>query len=91
MGDVVDVRPNRFLREMREHGSVDLACKTAGLPRADLEDLCRRSPKFDLTQLEAYLEFVEDAMMTETRKRLGCIRTSVINSWKARHGMNPDG
>jgi len=91
MGEIVDVRPDRFLREMREHGSVDTACRNAGMPRADLEALCRANAQFDHAQVECYLEFMEDVMMAETHKRLGCIRTSAINAWKSRHGVNSDG
>ena len=92
MGDVVDVRPNRFLREMREHGEVDTACKAAGLPRAELEDLCRVNAKFDHAQVECYLEFMEDVMMAETRKRLGRIRMSCHNALQSRHpGMSSYG
>lgn len=87
MGDVVDIRPDRFLREMREHGNADMACKAAGLPQAELEDLCRVNAQFDHAQVECYLEFMEDVMMAETRKRLGRIRTSTINAWKGRHGV----
>ena len=91
MGEIVDVRPDRFLREMREHGSVDTACGNAGMLRADLEDLCRVNAKFDHAQVECYLEFMEDAMMAETQKRLGRIRTSAIDAWKGRHGVKSDG
>jgi len=91
MGEIVDVCPDRFLREMREHGDVDTACRNAGMPRADLETLCRTNAPFDHAQVECYLEFMEDVMMAETRKRLERIRTSAINAWKGRHGVNPDG
>jgi hypothetical protein len=91
MGDVVDVRPDRFLREMREHGNVNEACKAAGLPRAELEDLCRVNTKFDLAQVEVYLEFMEDAMMAEARKRVASLRDYSLKEWQARHGINPDG
>lgn len=88
MGDVVDVRPDRFLREMRDHGNVDTACKNAGMLRADLEDLCRVNPKFDRAQIECYLEFMEDAVMSETRKLLEGARVSAVNAWKSRHGVD---
>jgi hypothetical protein len=91
MGDVIDVRPDRFLREMREHGNVDKACKASGMPRAELDDLCRVNAKFDLAQVEAHLEHIEEVIMAEARKRLGQIRVFAINSWKIRHGGSPDG
>lgn len=85
MGDVVDVRPVRFLREMRNHGSAALACKNAGMPLVALEEKCRADPKFDHAQIEAYLDFMEDGMLTEMYKRLGRIRASCHNALQARH------
>jgi hypothetical protein len=90
MGEVIDVRPDRFLRELREHGNANTACKNAGMPREELEALCRANTQFDLAQVESYLEFMEDAMMAETRKRLGHIRASAISAWKGRHEVSPD-
>ena len=85
MGDVVDVRPARYLREMRDHGSAVLASKNSGMPQADLEEHCRVDPTFDLCVIESYLEFIEEAMITETYKRLGRIRASAHNALQARH------
>ena len=86
MGEIVDVRPDRFLREMREHGTVDKACEASGMAKAELESLCRADRKFDLTQVEVFLEFMEDTMMAEVHKRLGHIRTSEMQALAARHG-----
>jgi hypothetical protein len=87
MGEVVDVRPDRFLREMREHGQVNTACKNARMPREELEALCQTNAEFDRAQIDCYLEFMEDAMMTETRNRLAHIRASAISAWKERHNV----
>ena len=85
MGDVVDVRPARYLREMRNHGSSNLAISNSGMSRAALEDLCRVDPQFDHAQVEAYLDFIEEATLTEAHKCLGRIRASYHTALQARH------
>ena len=68
MGDVIDARPERFLREMREHGTWAEASKAAGLTLDEVEQLCAENPKFDLTQIECRLEYVEESLTTEVEK-----------------------
>ncbi len=91
MGIVVDGRPDRFLREMREHGNVNTACKNAGMTCVELADLLFDSAEFDRAHVECSLEYTEESIMAEARKRLGRIRTSAISDWKGRHGVTPDG
>lgn len=86
MGDIVDVRPDRFLREMREHGEVNKACTNSGLALADLEALCIANRKFDISQVECYLEHLEDTLLAETRKLLAGARARAYSGLEVRHG-----
>lgn len=85
-GEVIDLRPDRFLREMREHGSTDQACMNSGMSYAEFEDLCKSNIKFDRAQVECFLEHIEDKIMTVARKRLGDARTKVYAQLRQRHG-----
>lgn len=86
MGDVVDVRPDRALREMREHGDVDKTCQAAGLTHDELNDLCRSNIKFDRAIIECQLEFLEEKAMTEMRRCLKVARTLAYVLLDQRHG-----
>jgi len=86
MGDVVDVRPDRFLREMREHGDWNKACRRAGMNSQELTNLCCSNIKFDRSFIECYLEFLEEKLQAEVRKRLQAARTLAYEQLEARHG-----
>jgi len=85
MGDVVDVRPDRFLREMREHGDWNKACQRSGMTIAELNDLCRSNIKFDRSFVECHLEFLEEFAQAEMRKRLAAARTLAYEQLESRH------
>lgn len=86
MSKTVDARSDSFLCALREHGDVVIACKEAGWTKAELMAYCYHNPKFDLTQVEIYLEYIEDTIMVEARKRLERIRLSEMASLAARQG-----
>jgi hypothetical protein len=86
MGDVVDVRPDRFLRELREHGNVHRAAENAGLTIAEVEAMCRASIKFDRAQIECHLEYLEEAFKAEMHRRLQATRNAFYSALKVRHG-----
>ena len=75
MGDVVDVRPERLLREMREHGDFSKACQASGMSIVELNTLCRTNIKFDRSFVECHLEFLEEKAQAEMRKRIQAGRT----------------
>lgn len=84
-GEVIDLRPDRFLREMREHGSTDQACMNSGMSYAEFEDLCKSNIKFDRAQAECFLEHLEDKIMTIARKQLSAARIKVYAAVQGRH------
>ena len=86
MGDVVDVRPDRFLREMREHGDWNKACQASGMTIIELNDLCRSNIKFDRAFIECHLEYLEEKSQAEMQKRLKAARTYAYVQLEARHG-----
>ncbi len=86
MGDVVDVRPDRFLREMRDHGDVVKALAASGMSRVEFDTLCSDNLKFDHAQVECQLEFFEDEIQTRVRKLLKVTRAAAHALLKARHG-----
>jgi len=85
MGTVIDVRPDRFLHELREYGDPVKACKVSGLSYDDLDLLAKQNVKFDRAQAEAYLEYLEDHLMAQARKHLAKAREQCMAAVKARH------
>lgn len=86
MGDVVDVRPDRFLREMREHGDWNKACQASGMTIIELNDLCRSNIKFDRAFIECHLEYLEEKSQAEMQKRLKAARMFAYRQLEVRHG-----
>ncbi len=68
--DVIDMRYDRFLRELREHGSWKIASEKSGLPEAEVSAACVENPKFDLAQVECQLEHSEEFMLNSTEKSI---------------------
>ncbi len=85
MGDVVDVRPERFLRELRDHGDWNKACQRAGMTIAELNTLCRENIKFDRSFVECHLQYLEDSVNTAARKRIRDGRTLAYKQLAERH------
>jgi len=85
-GEVIDLRPDRFLRELREHGSLGTACINSGMSIAEFNDLCKSNIKFDRAQVECFLQHIEDKIMAVARKQLGDARTKVYAELRQRHG-----
>lgn len=85
MGDVVDVRPDRYLREMRDHGNVAKALAASGMSRAEFDSTCASNIKFDRAQVECHLEYIEDQIQTQVRKLLRVTRAAAYAMLEARH------
>jgi len=97
MGDVIDIRPDRFLARLREHGDFGKACEQSGLSIDDVTDLCKSNPKFDRSQTECILEFHEEktraamqatmtALKADVEARIKRARDAAVTAWRARHG-----
>lgn len=95
MGEVVDVRPDRFLRAMRDTGDWVKSCEQAGLTTAEVEELCR-NPKYDLAVVECQIEHHEDQLIQATEKvieqaraqraeRVRLLREQAMADFRARH------
>ncbi len=85
MGDVVDVRPDRFLREMRDHGDTLKALAASGMSRAEFDSICASNLKFDRAQVECHLEFIEDQIQAQVRKLLRVTRAAAYAMLEGRH------
>jgi len=85
-GEVIDLRPDRFLREMRDHGDLARACRNSGMSYTEFNDLCKSNIKFDRAQVECFLQYREDVIMTEAREQLGKVRIAVYAELQRRHG-----
>ena len=85
MGDVIDVRPDRFLREMREHGDWNMACHKAGMTLVELNDLCRSNIQFDRAFVECHLEYLEEKAQAEMQQRLKAAHTLAYKHLAERH------
>ena len=86
MSNVVDIRPDRFLRELRDYGDVNKACDAAGLPFSELTSLCVANIQFDRAYVACYLEYLEEAMQAEVQRHLVVVRTLAYTALEARHG-----
>jgi hypothetical protein len=71
--DVIDVRPDRFLRALRETGAWEEACTQSGLTIDEVKQMCVDNKKFDLAQTECHLEHVEESL-------LGAIETAAMQA-----------
>ena len=74
MSNVIDARPDRFLREMRDHGDWTKACEGAGMTSDEVNSLCQSNPKFDLAQVECQLEYIEDLYTQRIEKTIADAR-----------------
>lgn len=83
--NVVDLRPDRFLREMRDTGDFGKAAANANLTVADAEALCKENAKFDLAVIECHLEFLEEKMNEQRREALEKARAAHMNGHMLRH------
>ena len=68
--NIVDLRPDRFLRAMRETGNWIAACEQSGLDSNEIEKLCRKDEKFDLAQLECQLQYHEEQIIEATEQAI---------------------
>ena len=85
MGEIVDVRPDRFLREMREHGEWNKACQLSGMSIRELNDLCRANIKFDRAFVECHLEYLEDKLRAAMQDSLRAARKTAYSQLVDRH------
>ncbi len=85
MGDVVDVRPDRFLREMRDHGDTLKALAASGMSRAEFNSICSSNIQFDRAQVECHLEFIEDQIQAQVRRLLRVTRAAAYAMLEGRH------
>lgn len=77
MGEVVDARPDRFLRVMRDTGDWSEACSQSGMTTAEVEDLCRVNVKFDRARLECQLEYHEEQLIQVTEAGIAKMRANL--------------
>jgi hypothetical protein len=86
VGDVVDIRPDRYLRELREHGDKLKALTASGMSQAEFDNICSNNVKFDRAQVECHLEFIEDSIQAQVRKLLRVTRAAAYAMLEVRHG-----
>lgn len=85
MGDVIDVRPDRYLREMREHGDKAKALAASGMSQVEFHSRCVDHVEFDRAQIECHLEYLEDHIQTLVRRLLRATRNAAYSMLEARH------
>lgn len=69
MSNIVDIRPDRILRELREHGSLPRACSAAHITAPVLKDLLIDYPKFAISLAECMKESAEEAVLLTQAKK----------------------
>ena len=73
MNQVVDIRPDRLLRELRETGSLEIAAEKAGMSMDEVTGLMAQNRKFDLSCIECFLEYNEEQV-------IGIIQASITDA-----------
>ena len=63
MNQLIDLRPDRFLRELRETGDLDIAATNAGMAMDEVHSLMASNRKFDLSCVECFLEYNEEQVI----------------------------
>lgn len=94
--NVVDIRPERFLRAMRETGDWNASCKAAGLDSADAANLCNTNAQFDRSMVECLKENLEEKAIVEREaaiaaahgffaKKIGILNDKIEADFNERH------
>ena len=83
--NVVDVRPDRFLREMRDTGDFGIAAQKAHLSVPEVEELCKANAKFDLSVIECHLEYLEEKLEEQKQDNLRKCREAHMAAYRIRH------
>lgn len=81
MSNVVDLRPDLVLRELREHGSLPRACLLARVTAQVLKELLTDYPKFATSMVECMREFAEEKVLKTQAEKYKTL-TSNYNSTK---------
>ncbi len=71
---VVDIRPDRYLREVREHGDMGEAARKAGLTADELNELLQL-PKYYRAIIECVRERREEQLIIARDEAIAQIRT----------------
>lgn len=79
MGEVIDVRPDRFLRELREGKNIADAAEAAGMTLVELNDLVANIPSFALAARESIAEHAEENMQIMANNAMEQIRNTCQN------------
>lgn len=94
--DVIDMRPDAFLRAIRDTADWQAACDKAGFTLDEVEKLCAENPKFDLAQVECQLEYHEEQIIAATEaaidaaranrdRQIKSLRENSLKKWRERH------
>lgn len=93
---VVDIRPERFLRAMRDTGDWAASCMAAGIDSTDAANLMLTDVGFDRCVIECLKEHYEEKAIEEREatiksahlfyeKKMMSIKESLDNDFYARH------
>ncbi len=80
---VIDIRPERLLREVRDHGDFDVAMKNAGMTEQETNQLLANSPKFSISVRECIYEYHEEKILAkyaEAKKAVVDASASLLKS-----------
>ena len=94
--NVIDIRPERFLRAMRETGDWNAACKAAGIESSEAANLCNTNAQFDRSMVECLMEHLEEKTIVEREatiaaahgffvKKIGIMRDKLEADFNERH------
>ena len=67
--ELIDLRPDRFLKEIRDHGDTVQACTAAGFSPEELEELLQSVPKLRFTAHECLLQYAEEQVLEQQAKK----------------------
>ncbi len=83
MSNVVDLRTNLILREVREHGTLAKACAATKVTAPILKDLLSEYPGFALSIAECMMEFAEERVLKSQAKKYALLNAGIALSKKS--------
>lgn len=90
MTDIIDIRPDRFLRELSEGVGFSEAGKRAGMEHDELVKMLEDNPKFRHTTREVVLDHAEDNVRQNIGKLIDGIQKTADEAIATLRGQMED-
>lgn len=92
MTNVVDARQTILLKTLRDTGDWQKACNTSGIFPGEFEKMCFDNKAFDLAQVEALLEYLEETLQSQANHEVASqMQDATLIAKRAHYTRHPDG